>query len=128
MPLLNEIKSLVLKKEAKYAFIDIACLLLLADNKSTLAEQDWIDNLLALDGDGMLLEEHYDNTMAKVKGKSFDSVTMIESIVRSLNSKELRALAKRFVDEFVATSGAGSSPAAQKENALAIKIRHALSK
>lgn len=117
MKLFEDIKK-VASKEAKYAFIDLACLMLFSEKKLTLAEQDFIKRVVALETHTTeMLEQRYENSMSKVKRRDFDSEAFMEGIARNLSSPELKSLAGQFVDQFFGN---------KVEQSLAIKIKSKL--
>jgi hypothetical protein len=101
MSLMKRIEKELTTKETKHAFIDLACLMLFADHKSTLAKQKILEDLLSLQTDPEeLLEERYQASMGKVNAKNFNPDSMIDGVIAALTTPELRALAQEFIGEF----------------------------
>lgn len=115
MPLFAEIKKTAKNKESKQAFVDLACLLLFSEKKFTMAEQEFIKRVLALESAPTdLLEQRYELSMSKVKRRDFDMNAFIDGIAKNLPSPELKTLAEKFIDEFYAEKPADSAAISAK--------------
>lgn len=98
---MKRIEQAATTKELKHAFIDLACLMLFADHKSTLAKQKILEDLLNLQTDPEeLLEERYQLSMGRVNAQNFQPDAMIEALSGTLRTPELKALAREFTDHF----------------------------
>lgn len=98
----DRLRSLATSKESKIALIELACLALHADRKSTSKEQRAVDKLLSLQSsDDERLMKHFETTMSHLNSNRVKPQKLIDGISVSLGSPELRTAAMDFLHEFV---------------------------
>jgi hypothetical protein len=100
----ERLRELAKSKEAKHALIELACVALFADRKSTSKEQYALDKLLSLQSaDDERLMKHFKTTISHLNSNRLKTDLVIDGISEKLGSHELRRAAMDFLHEFIAS-------------------------
>lgn len=98
----DRLRQLAVTKESKLALIELACVALFADKKSTHKEQKAIDKLLSLQSaDDERLRKHFETTISHLNSNRMQPQKVIEGVSQKLGSHELKAAALDFLREFI---------------------------
>jgi hypothetical protein len=100
----DRLRQLAKSKEVKHALIELACVALFADRRSTPKEQHAIDKLLSLQSaDDERLMKHFETTISHLNSNRLKSDKVIDGISQKLGSHELKTAAMDFLHEFIAS-------------------------
>lgn len=98
----ERLRHLAKSKEAKHALIELACVALFADQKSTPKEQHAIDKLLSLQSaNDERLMKHFETTISHLNSNRLKADQVIDGVSRKLGTHELRIAAMDFLNEFI---------------------------
>lgn len=98
----DRLRSLATSKDSKLALIELACLALHADRKSTTKEQRALDKLFSLQSaDDERLMKHFETTMSHLNSNRVKPLKLVDGITAKLGTHELKTAAMDFLNEFV---------------------------